>query len=111
MRKSLALLVCLAAIGLVLSACAARKTVERIDPDSTVDLSGRWNDADSRMVSEAMIVDCLNHPWITQHMSASMGKKPTVIVGSMRNKSMEHIAAGAFVNDSRSRVKRKGQNG
>jgi len=86
------------AISLILSGCAAKK-VERIEPETTIDLSGRWNDTDSRMVSQAMITDCLNHPWITQHMSASMGKKPSVIVGSMRNKSTEHIAVKTFVND------------
>jgi hypothetical protein len=86
-------------INLTLLGCAAKKTVERIDVDTTVDLSGRWNDTDSRMVSQAMITDCLNHPWTAQHMSASGGKKPAVIVGSMRNRSTEHIAVKTFVND------------
>ena len=85
-------------IGLVFSGCAAKKTVQRIEVDSVTDLSGRWNDTDSRLVSEAMIADCLNHPWISRHMTGGKGK-PKVIVGSMRNKSTEHIAVGAFVND------------
>ena len=80
MNKLHVLLTCILAIGLFFSGCAAKKTVERVDVETTIDLSGRWNDADSRMVSQAMIADCLNHPWITQHMSASMGKKPTLIV-------------------------------
>ncbi len=45
-----------------------------------------------------MINDCLNHPWLSQHISKT-GKKPTIIVGSMRNKSSEHIAVKTFVND------------
>lgn len=85
-------------IGLVFSGCAAKKTVQRIEPDTVIDLSGRWNDTDSRIVSEAMIVDCLNHPWISQHMIGGKGK-PTVIVGSIRNRSTEHIAVKTFVND------------
>jgi len=32
-------------------------------------------------------------------MSKNMGKKPTVIVGGMRNRSTEHIAVKTFVND------------
>jgi len=99
MRRFYVLLTCMLVIGLILCGCAARKKVERIDVDTTIDLSGRWNDADSRMVSEAMIVECLNHPWISQHMSKNMGKKPTVIVGAMRNRSTEHIAVKTFVND------------
>ena len=85
-------------IGIVFSGCGAGKRVERIETDTVTDLSGRWNDTDSRLVSEAMIADCLNHPWITRHMTGGSGK-PTVIVGSMRNRSTEHIAAKTFVND------------
>jgi uncharacterized protein (TIGR02722 family) len=99
MNKLQVLLTCMVVVSLILSGCAASKKVERIDTETVIDLSGRWNDTDSRMVSQAMITDCLNHPWITQHMSASMGKKPAVIVGSMRNKSTEHIAVKTFVND------------
>jgi len=82
---------------LVIVGCS--RQVQRIDENTVIDLSGRWNDTDSRDVAQTMIVDCLNHPWITEHMSASMGKKPFVIVGSMRNKSTEHIAVKTFVND------------
>ena len=99
MNKIYTLLACILVISLVLFGCAASKKVERVDVNTTIDLSGRWNDTDSRQVSEAMIVDCLNHPWITQHISKSMGKKPSVIVGSMRNRSTEHIAVNTFVND------------
>ncbi len=83
----------------VLAGCGAPKTVERIEADTTIDLSGEWNDTDSRQVSEAMITDCLNHPWITQHTTTSAGKKPVVIVGAIRNRSSEHIAIPTFVSD------------
>ena len=39
--------------ALLISACGT--TVKRIDADETVDLSGAWNDSDSRMVAEEMI--------------------------------------------------------
>ncbi len=99
MSKLQLLLTCTVVACLILSGCASSKKVERLEVDTTVDLSGRWNDTDSRDVAQTMIVDCLNHPWITEHVSGSMGKKPTVIVGSMRNKSTEHIAVNTFVND------------
>jgi uncharacterized protein YceK len=35
------------AVGLLLAGCASVK-VDRLDVDETVDLSGRWNDTDSR---------------------------------------------------------------
>ena len=95
------LIVVLAAVGLALAAisgCAPRKQVTRISPDATTDLSGRWNDTDSREVSEEMIRDCLSGAWIVEH-ATSAGKRPVVIVGTIRNLSLEHIATGTFVGD------------
>ncbi len=79
-------------------ACSSGKTVTRIPEDSTTDLSGRWNDTDSRLVSEEMIQDCLSRPWKAKHLEEHQ-KKPVVIVGVVRNKSSEHIAVGTFIGD------------
>ena len=46
------ILAALFTIPLINTSCT--RQVERIDEDSTVDLSGRWNDADSRMVAQAI---------------------------------------------------------
>jgi penicillin-binding protein activator len=78
--------------------CSQGKQVTRVDPDETIDLSGRWNDTDSRMVSEAMISDCMSRPWKNNHIEKK-GKRPTIIVGTVRNKSSEHIAVGTFTGD------------
>jgi uncharacterized protein (TIGR02722 family) len=80
----------------LLSGCG--KKVRRIDPESTTDLSGYWNDTDSRIVADDMISDCLSHPWIQQHALEHQAK-PVVIVGSVGNRSMEHIATGTFIRD------------
>lgn len=84
-------------IGLVLAGCASTK-VDRKEVDETVDLSGRWNDTDSRLVSEEMIGDVLSRPWIDRYRAGS-GKDPVVIVGSVRNRSDEHINTRTFVKD------------
>ena len=81
-----------------LAGCASPKTVTRIDENSTVDLSGNWNDTDSRLVSEEMVTDCLSKPWKAQARAARQ-RKPIVIVGQVRNKSSEHIATGTFIGD------------
>ena len=83
---------------IVVSGCTTAKQVTRIDPDTTIDLSGRWNDTDSRFVAEEMIDNCLTHAWLNAH-GMSTGKKPLVIVGNIRNKSMEHIPVGTFIAD------------
>ncbi len=84
-------------VALALPGCGG-KVVSRVESDETIDLSGRWNDTDSRLVSEEMIADCLGRPWLEQ-FSSSKGKGPTVIAGSIRNKSLEHIAVGTFLKD------------
>ena len=84
---------------IVFVGCGPTKQVTRIDSDTTVDLSGRWNDTDSRMVAKTMISDCLGHVWITNHMTQKAGARPVVIVGGIRNKSTEHIATQTFIGD------------
>jgi hypothetical protein len=78
--------------------CASTK-VERKAVDTTIDLSGRWNDADSRMVAEEMIRDCLDRPWLERYRDGHGGKRPTVIVGRVRNRSHEHINVQTFTKD------------
>ena len=90
---------CLLFIGILLiGACGPSKQVTRIDSDTTIDLSGRWNDTDSRMVAEKMISTCLGHEWIINHVDDT-GDRPAVIVGGIRNKSTEHIATQTFISD------------
>ena len=88
----------LAAAMLVVVGCN-NKRVARIDPNAVTDLSGRWNDVDSRLVANALITQSLSAPWVARHTAASGGAAPAVIVGDFRNKTMEHIAVATFVRD------------
>jgi penicillin-binding protein activator len=72
------------------------RSVTRIDPNQQIDLSGRWNDSDSRQVSEKMINDLLASDKFKEY-SKSLGKKPAIIVGLIRNKTSEHIDADNYI--------------
>ncbi len=72
------------------------KTVTRVEADSTIDLSGDWNDTDSRLVAQEMIKDVLDRPWLTNYQT-SKGKEPDVIVGTVRNRTSEHIQTITFI--------------
>ena len=72
--------------------------VTRIDADETTDLSGAWNDTDSRLVAEEMIADALSRPW-TSNFAGETGRAPAVIVGTVRNFSHEHINMNTFIAD------------
>lgn len=90
--------VILLAIG-ALTASGCYRQVTRIAPEQAIDLSGRWNDVDSRLVANALTEQSFSSPWLTEHLRARGGVQPTVIVGSVRNRSMEHIPVNTFVND------------
>jgi uncharacterized protein (TIGR02722 family) len=93
-RNTLIIFLTTALLGL--SACGTK--VERVDVEETYDLSGAWNDTDSRLVSEEMINDMLSRPW-RQEYTNRYRKQPAVIVGTIRNLSHEHINVNTFVND------------
>jgi uncharacterized protein (TIGR02722 family) len=82
----------------VLTAAGCGKKIERVDIEEQIDLSGKWNDTDSRLVSEEMIDDCLSRPWIVQYVERH-GERPTVIVGTVINKTDEHIISETFTKD------------
>ncbi len=96
MKKGIQFLLPFAAILLIVS-CARKVT--RIDPSEQIDLSGRWNNTDSRFVAEDMTKTVLGANWLTDHMAAKNGQRPVVIVGFVTNKSHEHIDAETFVKD------------
>ena len=91
---------------ILLSGCS--KTVTRVDADSVTDLSGNWNDTDSRLVAEEMIQDVLSRAWLP-NFSRAQGKSPTVIVGTVRNLSHEHINTRTFIADMERELINSGQ--
>lgn len=94
-RSSVALLV-LALIGF--SGCGGETRVTRVDSGVVTDLSGRWNDTDSRMVAESMVKEALEYPWLN-NFSQSKRRQPVVVVGTVLNNSHEHINVDTFVTD------------
>ena len=90
-----AVLMCLL-VGL--TACGGETRVTRIDAGVVTDLSGRWNDTDSRIVAESMVKEALEYPWLNT-FSQSKRRQPVVVVGTVLNSSHEHINVHTFVTD------------
>jgi len=61
-----------------------------------MDLSGRWNDSDSRIVAEKMITELLGSPKFKAY-AEEQGKKPAIIVGLIKNRTSEHIDANNYI--------------
>jgi uncharacterized protein (TIGR02722 family) len=72
------------------ASCSSSPKVTRVDAGAQVDLSGLWNDTDVRIVCDSLIKACLDSPRVTQEI-ARRGGIPTVLVGSFKNDSDEHI--------------------
>ena len=93
MKKYL-VLTAVALLALAFPGCSSTPKVSRVSADTQVDLSGRWNDTDVRQVCESLIRDCLNSDSVAnfiRQFSAQHRRSPTVIVGTFRNNSSEHI--------------------
>jgi PBP1b-binding outer membrane lipoprotein LpoB len=79
-------------------ACS-NKHVTRVEPDTVTDLSGAWNDTDSRLVANALIEQSVGGPWLERYYNNHGGDAPAVIVGDFRNRTSEHIETTVFVRD------------
>ncbi|MDR2252057.1 MAG: penicillin-binding protein activator LpoB [Endomicrobium sp.] len=80
-----------------LFACSGPQ-VTRVDSNEEIDLSGDWNDTDSKQVAQEMINDSFASKWVEDYKMAN-GRKPRVIIGSVLNKTEEHISTETFVKD------------
>jgi uncharacterized protein (TIGR02722 family) len=88
----------LGGLFLLISGCATQK-VTRVSEDTTTDLSGFWNDTDARLVSKEMIKNVVSSPWLDTFRTNHNGNDPVVIVGNVRNESMEHIDTEVFTKE------------
>ncbi len=95
--KKLITITAIAISGIIITSCS--RQVTRVSTDETIDVSGNWNNSDSRLVSQEMTQTILGAAWLGNHLEAHQGKKPTVVVGMVQNKSHEHIDAETFIKD------------
>jgi penicillin-binding protein activator len=70
---------CVALALLSLAGCAQETRITRVDSGVVTDLSGRWNDTDSRIVAESMVKEALEFPWLN-NFSSSKRRQPVVVV-------------------------------
>lgn len=85
---------------ILLLACflfSCSRQVARIDPGVSMDLSGRWNDTDSRTIAESMTNELLASEAFLATTRKEGGKKPAIIVGWVLNKTSEHIDSDNFI--------------
>lgn len=96
--RSRALLIAAIAAAAVLSGCG--RTVTRTDPGTVTDLSGWWNDTDARMVADSMVGMCISGSWLRVGERGDAARvPPSVVVGTVLNRTTEHISTDVFMNE------------
>lgn len=90
---------CTLILSTILITMSCSRTVTRVDPSEQIDISGRWNNTDSRLTAEELTDNVLKEAWLSNFLQSKGGQKPVVICGFVDNKSHEHIEAETFIKD------------
>ncbi len=96
--KKYFLMFCFCCLSLTLFSCSSTPKITRVSADEAIDLSGNWNDTDSKLVADEMVKDSVSRPWL-ENFIKSKQNKPRIIVGTVLNKSDEHINTETFTKD------------
>lgn len=83
---------------ILITSCGSTRKVSRLSSDQVTDLSGNWNDTDSRLVAEKMIRSLNSADWVQDYLLKNK-RKPVIIVGTIRNLTSEHISTNTFIKD------------
>jgi hypothetical protein len=94
----MAALLALVMSPMLLTGCGSETKVTRVDESVVTDFSGRWNDTDSKLVAQTMVKEALASSWL-ESATRDKARQPVVIVGTILNRSHDHINVQTFVND------------
>ena len=84
------LLILLLLVVVALVGCTSSLSVSRLKSSKQLDLSGNWNDTDIALVTKELVNSSLKTNWINDFRKGNR-RDPVVVVGSILNKSSEHI--------------------
>lgn len=89
---------CVFTAGLALgpAGCNKRQIVDRVDPETTINLDYRWTDDDARMTARTMIESLMQSQRLNEWSRENGGKRPVVIVGTVKNDTSDYIDTKLF---------------
>jgi hypothetical protein len=96
----------------ILVSCAgggAGKPPEIERTERPADLSGEWNDVDADLVASEIIDTCFKSPWVDQWTQSHAGKKPTLRLEPIKNKTVGYINYKYFTKQIESALLKSGK--
>jgi uncharacterized protein (TIGR02722 family) len=95
--KRLVSLLLSAAPAALLGGCGSgNQEVTRVDPGAVTDVNYHFNDTDARQVWQGMSDDAAFRNWIDRWRDDHNGKRPTIVVGDIRNNTSDIINMDLF---------------
>jgi uncharacterized protein (TIGR02722 family) len=104
--RSLALVPCVAALALAVTAGCTSTKVGYTDPLSSKPITTDWEAGDLHQIAEKMVDSMLSTPTVVQ---ATTQRAPVVSVGKAKNKTMQHIDTESLTDTIRTRLMRSGK--
>ena len=92
----------------ILMSCGSSHKVTRLSEKEIADLSGNWNDSDSKLTAAAMIYDLTQKPWIENYIKET-SKDPVVFVVNVFNRSNQQIEINRFIKNLERELIRSGK--
>lgn len=108
MRRLIRLLSVLLLSLCVLVACGPSQEAKKVASTETENHSGRWNETDAKPVVDSMTKDMLQGQWL-QRWTTEHERRPTVVVGPVRNKTAQRIDESAIIRPVAHHLKRSGK--
>ncbi|MCR5732375.1 MAG: penicillin-binding protein activator LpoB [Sphaerochaetaceae bacterium] len=105
MRKAI---FCLCMALLVMVSCASYPTVERLESEEVVDLTGNWNDTDVSIVCSSLLNECLSSANLEAFRLVN-NRNPVMTIGSFKNQSSEHLDTSIITTKMRNEMIKSGK--
>ena len=97
-KLSLALVPLLALSAFALPGCGGTQ-VTRTDSNASKDLSGRWNDVDTKTTTTELVNKALAAPWLDRFI-AEKKRKPILVVGSFKVRADNEIVNTSLITNA-----------
>ena len=93
---------------IVMQACVYHPYVTRVDQNQSLDISGRFNDVDSKEVAQTLAEQILQSNWLSEHYQHNQ-QSPLMMFGQINNLTHEHIDTQMLIEQLKQQLLQCGQ--